>query len=63
MFDKIKPKAYCPHPLYDNFGEKMEKAEAKRSLGLDQNVPVILFFGFIRDYKGLDLLLEAMATE
>ncbi|MCX6208607.1 MAG: glycosyltransferase [Bacteroidetes bacterium] len=49
------------HPLYDNFGEKISKQEARKHLGLNAVEPIILFFGFIRKYKGLDLLLEAMA--
>lgn len=49
------------HPLYDNFGDPMEKAQAKLHLGIPVEQPIILFFGFIRKYKGLDLLLEAMA--
>lgn len=58
-----KPVKFCPHPLYDNFGEIIPKAEAKIRIGLDPFLPCILFFGFIRDYKGLDLLLNAMADE
>ena len=58
-FDRKKPKVYCPHPLYDNFGEPVTRAEAIAKLGLDPEFRYILFFGFIRDYKGLDLLLEA----
>jgi glycosyltransferase involved in cell wall biosynthesis len=49
------------HPLYDHFGEKTERAEACRKLGIDPSKKTVLFFGFIRDYKGLDLLLEAAA--
>ena len=49
------------HPIYDNFGHPMPKAIARKYLGLSANKPIILFFGFIRKYKGLDLLLEAMA--
>lgn len=60
-FDKTKPKIYNPHPLYDDFGPGKEKEEAKEMLGLEQAVSYILFFGFIRDYKGLDLLLESFA--
>lgn len=48
------------HPLYDNFGEKMDKAEARLHLQLPVNERIILFFGFIRKYKGLDILLDAM---
>jgi glycosyltransferase involved in cell wall biosynthesis len=51
------------HPLYDNFGEPISKAEARTHLGLDTHQKIILFFGFIRQYKGLDLLLNAMADE
>lgn len=60
-FDKVKPKKYYPHPLYDNFGDPISKEEAKVRLNLDPNTNYVLFFGFIRDYKGLDILLEAMA--
>ena len=54
-----KPARQIVHPLYDNFGEQVNKEIAKQHLNIkDENV--ILFFGFIRKYKGLDLLLEAM---
>jgi len=56
-----KPARQVVHPLYDNFGEKMQKHEARKQLGLPLDKKIILFFGFIRKYKGLDLLLEAMA--
>ncbi|TAH09131.1 MAG: glycosyltransferase [Sphingobacteriia bacterium] len=49
------------HPLYDHFGEIMDKKMARQKLGLPIDEPIILFFGFIRKYKGLDLLLQAMA--
>jgi D-inositol-3-phosphate glycosyltransferase len=51
---------YIPHPIYDNYGEKVEREEALRFLKLPNNDRYILFFGFIRRYKGLDLLLSAM---
>ncbi|TVQ89023.1 MAG: glycosyltransferase [Bacteroidetes bacterium] len=57
---KGKPKMYSPHPLYDNFGEKISRDEALKALKLSPEYRYILFFGFIRDYKGLDILLEAM---
>lgn len=60
-FDRRKPKLFCAHPLYDNFGEIIDKTTAKKQLNLDVNTNYLLFFGFIRDYKGLDLLLEAMS--
>jgi glycosyltransferase involved in cell wall biosynthesis len=59
-FDRRKPKLYCPHPLYDHFGDPIEKPDAREMLGLEKQGRYLLFFGFIRDYKGLDLLLEAM---
>ena len=62
-FDPRKPKVYCPHPLYDNFGLPVLKQEALNRLGLDPASRYVLFFGFIRDYKGLDLLLEAFGDE
>jgi glycosyltransferase involved in cell wall biosynthesis len=48
------------HPLYDNFGAPVNKQEARERLGLNLNDRILLFFGFIRKYKGLDILLEAM---
>ncbi len=48
-----------PHPLYDQFGEKLEKAEARSKLPVDMEQKVILYFGLIRKYKGLDILIEA----
>ena len=56
-----KPALYRPHPLYDNFGPIKPKAEALAALGLPATVGYLLFFGFIRAYKGLDILLEAWA--
>jgi glycosyltransferase involved in cell wall biosynthesis len=55
-----KPAVLVQHPLYDNFGEIIAKAEARRKLEIGKEEQVILFFGFIRKYKGLDILLEAM---
>ena len=49
-----------PHPLYDHFGKKADQKIALAKLGLPAGKKIILFFGFIRDYKGLDLLIEAM---
>ena len=56
-----KPAQLVQHPLYDNFGEPVTKTEARKHLGLAEKDRLILFFGFIRQYKGLDLLLMAMA--
>ena len=57
---KNKKKKFIPHPLYDNFGDIMSKSEAKEHLNLNKDDSYLLFFGFIRKYKGLDLLLHAM---
>ena len=61
LFEKVKPAQLVSHPLYDNFGAIISKAEARKHLGLPENDKIILFFGFIRKYKGLDLLFEAMS--
>lgn len=58
-----KPAFFTPHPVYDSYKEGVGKAEACAKLQLDPSKKYMLFFGFIRDYKGLDLLLEAMADE
>ena len=62
-FNAVKNVVFCPHPLYDNFGEKVSREEALRLLRLDPDMRYMLFFGIIRDYKGLDLLLQAMGDE
>lgn len=59
---KIKPKAkvrVLHHPIYDQFGDKLKKSDAENMLHLDSNKKTLLFFGLIRDYKGLDVLIEA----
>ncbi len=61
-FQKTKPAKLVSHPLYDNFGDIISKSEARKHLGLPENEKIILFFGFIRKYKGLDLLFEAMTN-
>jgi len=61
---KLYPKAryiHLQHPLYDNFGSKVEQRFARTQLGLPLNKNILLFFGFIREYKGLDILLESLA--
>lgn len=55
-----KPAQQIVHPLYDNFGKAIDKKKAREHLHLNPDDNIILFFGFIRKYKGLDLLLEAM---
>jgi glycosyltransferase involved in cell wall biosynthesis len=60
LFEKKKPAQLIPHPLYDNFGEQISKETARQHLGIQSDKKIIVFFGFIRKYKGLDLLLQAM---
>ncbi len=55
-----KPKLFLPHPVYDIFGEKVSKPDAIKHLNLDPSFRYMLFFGFIRNYKGLDILLESL---
>jgi D-inositol-3-phosphate glycosyltransferase len=62
-FSRSKPMLFSPHPLYDTFGEAISKDNAKRRLNLDKDSGYVLFFGFIRDYKGLDLLLQAFTDK
>ena len=62
-FDAVKNMVFCPHPLYDNFGTKVSREEALDFMQLDPQYRYMLFFGIIRDYKGLDLLLQAMGDE
>ncbi|UAY53643.1 glycosyltransferase family 4 protein [Ferruginibacter albus] len=58
LFAHNKPAKFVAHPLYDNFGEKISKEEAREQLKIDKDEFIILFFGFIRHYKGLDILLK-----
>ena len=62
-FRKNLPTGYCPHPIFDNYGEKLSFQDAKQKLKLEPETRYLLFFGFIRDYKGLDLLINAFADE
>lgn len=58
-FEPVKPAVQTFHPLYDNFGSPVPKEEARNHLQLGPAGKLVLFFGFIRKYKGLDILLEA----
>ena len=58
-----KPVSISPHPIFNHFGDPITKMEARTQLGLPQQDKIILFFGYIRKYKGLDLLIQAMANE
>jgi glycosyltransferase involved in cell wall biosynthesis len=60
-FEKTKPAKLVAHPLYDNFGEAVDKQQARQHLGIAPVKKLLLFFGFIRAYKGLDLLLDAVS--
>ncbi len=62
-FRPALPMALVPHPIYDNYGPALSRAESLAALSLPESPRYLLFFGLIRDYKGLDLLLEAMADE
>ncbi len=63
QFTKSKNKKFTPHPIYDTFGEKIDKSVAKKNLELNINDKYLLFFGFVRKYKGLDLMLHAMSDQ
>ena len=58
-----KPVSISPHPIFNHFGDPITKMEARTQLRLPQQDKIILFFGYIRKYKGLDLLIQAMANE
>ena len=63
QFTSTDKKVYSPHPMYETYGEALGKAEAREKLKLNPNDKILLFFGLIRKYKGLDVLLEALADE
>ena len=50
------------HPVYERFGDAVDREHARGALGLPDDAPVLLFFGFIREYKGLHVLLDAMPS-
>ncbi|MES2513987.1 MAG: glycosyltransferase [Bacteroidota bacterium] len=59
-FTDTSHKKYLLHPLYTSFGEKLNKTVAREKLGLASDKQLVLFFGLIRNYKGLDMLLDAI---
>jgi glycosyltransferase involved in cell wall biosynthesis len=63
QFSATKPQRYIPHPNYDNYGKAVSREQALSFLKLDPKYNYLLFFGFIRDYKGLDLLIKALNDE
>lgn len=67
-FQPTRPARQVVHPLYDNFGEPITRGQARgllreKGVNIGDNDKVILFFGFIRKYKGLDIALQAMADQ
>lgn len=60
-FTQTPHRKYLLHPLYTSFGEKLGKQAARETLGLPQDAQIVLFFGLIRAYKGLDLLIDAFS--
>ena len=63
FFRKEIPVKLSPHPLFDNYGKPVTRSEALSWLNLDPDYSYMLFFGFIRAYKGLDILIEAFSDE
>ena len=61
LFDRTKPSVFSPHPMYTGYGDPLPREQACGELGLDPSCRYAMFFGYIRDYKGLDLLLDAWA--
>lgn len=57
-----KPIVFSPHPIFNHFGQAISKEAARDILNVGMDEKIILFFGYIRPYKGLDLLLNAMAN-
>ncbi|NSW94782.1 MAG: glycosyltransferase [Bacteroidales bacterium] len=60
-YRKEFPVVYCPHPLFDVYGRSIPGEEAIKALNLDPSFSYLLFFGCIREIKGLDILLKALA--
>ncbi|HLX67776.1 MAG TPA: glycosyltransferase [Puia sp.] len=68
QFQPARPARHVVHPLYDNFGDPIPRKEARallreKGIAIGDNDKVLLFFGFIRKYKGLDIALQAMADQ
>ncbi len=61
VFTSSELKICTPHPMYETYGETVDKNEAREKLGLNKDDKIVLFFGLIRKYKGLDLLMEAFS--
>jgi glycosyltransferase involved in cell wall biosynthesis len=68
LFQPSRPARRVVHPLYDNFGDPIPRDQARallreKGIAIAENDKVLLFFGFIRKYKGLDIALQAMADQ
>ncbi len=62
-FSNTDKKTYSPHPMYATYGSLVDLKDARNKLELNENEKIVLFFGLIRHYKGLDILIEAFADE
>jgi glycosyltransferase involved in cell wall biosynthesis len=62
LFQSTVPAKFVPHPLYDNFGDQVSMTDARNHLQISEKDRVVLFFGFIRHYKGLDILFDTIAS-
>lgn len=63
QFTTNQNKIFIPHPVYNIFGEKISKQESLKNLNLSSEYKYLLFFGIIRKYKGLDILIKALTDE
>lgn len=63
LFTTSENKKFTPHPIYDIFGSIVSKEKSIEKLKLDPGKKYLLFFGLVRKYKGLDLILKALASE
>lgn len=63
LFNKSKPRSLCLHPLYDNYGDAISREKALTELDLPAEGKYLLFFGLVRKYKGLDLLIKALSSD
>ena len=59
LFPRL-PFKLIPLPVFSQFGEPVSVIVARKYLSLPQDKNILLFFGFIRKYKGLDILLRAL---
>ncbi len=63
QFTRSQHLCFVPHPVYDIYGSVVDKSVARQKLGLKDDDRILLFFGFVRKYKGLELLLRALGDE